>query len=402
MKLESISAAFKLLLEFALVLGLVAVVTPRAQAQIFNAVYSFTGGSDGGIPLAGLMIDEAGDLYGTGSYAGPGGYGVVFKVNQRGKETVLHGFTGGTDGANPQSSLLMDAAGNLYGTTIAGGASGAGTVFRVTGKRRETVLHSFTGQTDGAKPEAALAMDAAGNLYGTTTAGGSAGNGTVFKLALPTKLGRKWKEKVLYSFGTGTDGTIPVSGVTFDAAGNIYGTTSAGGSYGYGTVYQLTPSKSGWKENILYNFQGGNDGDVPYAGLIIDQSGNLYGGATGGGTGAGGTIFKLTPSSSGWTFTVLYNIPGWTLSGPFRDLKMDASGNLYGTTHCDGSYSDGTAYKLTPSDGAWTYTSLYEFTGGSDGLFLYSNLVFDKHGNLYGTASVGGVGGYGVLFKITP
>jgi uncharacterized repeat protein (TIGR03803 family) len=400
MKLGSISASIKHALVFALVFGLAAVEIPEAQAQTFSAIYSFTGGSDGGIPLDGLMIDGAGNLYGTASYGGPGGNGVVFKVNPRGKETVLHGFTGGTDGAKPEASLVMDATGNLYGTTTAGGASGAGTVFKVTRYGKEKVLYTFTGTTDGASPEAALVMDKAGNLYGTTTAGGSAGNGTVFKLAPRKKQGGEWKEKVLYSFGQGTDGAVPVAGVTL-VSGNLYGTTSAGGTYGYGTIFQLTPSKSGWTENTLYNFQGGNDGDVPYAGLIVDQSGNLYGAATGGGTGAGGTIFELSPSNGGWTFTVLFNIPGWTLSGPFRNLMMDASGNLYGTTHCDGSYGDGTVYELTPSGGTWTYTSLHAFAG-TDGYFSYSNLVFDKQGNLNGTVSVGGANGYGVVFKIAP
>ena len=338
MKLESISAAFKLLLEFAFVLGLVAVVTPRAQGQTFSIFHAFSGGSDGAGPLAGLTIDAGGNLYGTTSVGGASSAGTVFKITGKGTEVVLHSFTGGADGANPQASLVMDALGNLYGTTMAGGAAGVGTVFKITKKGHETVLYRFTGSTDGASPIAALTMDKVGNLYGTTTAGGSTGNGTVFRLSPPKQKGRKWTEKVLYSFGQGTDGATPVAGVTLDAKHNLYGTTSVGGSYGYGTVFQLKQSKSGWKENILYNFQGGNDGSVPYAGVILDSSGDLYGGATGGGTGAGGTIFELTPSSGGWTFSVLYNIPGWSLSGPFRNLMMDASGNLYGTTHCDGAY----------------------------------------------------------------
>jgi uncharacterized repeat protein (TIGR03803 family) len=399
MKSGLILAPFKHVLKFAFVLGLVAVVTPRAQAQIFSVIYNFTGGSDGGSPLAGFTIDEAGNLYGTGSYGGPGGYGVVLKVDQSGQETVLHGFTGSTDGADPQASLVMDPTGNLYGTTNAGGASGAGTVFRVGRYGKETVVYSFTGGTDGANPVGALVRDTAGNLYGTTTAGGSNGTGTVFQLV---KKSGKWTEKLLYSFGQGTDGATPIAGVTLDAKHNLYGTTSAGGSYGYGTVFQLKRSKSGWKENILYNFQGGNDGGVPYAGVIVDHAGNLYGGATGGGTGAGGTIFELKPVKGSWIFSVLYNIPGWTLSGPFRNLKMDASGNLYGTTHCDGDYSAGTVYKLTRSGGTWTYTSLYVFTGANDGLFSFSNLVLDKQGNLYGTTAFGGSNGYGVAFKITP
>ena len=296
--------------------------------------------------------------------------------------------------------MIIDAAGNLYGTTSVGGASNAGTVFKVTGKGQETVLYSFTGGTDGANPVAALVMDAAGRLYGTTSAGGSKGNGTVFRLARG-KTG--WKEEVLYRFGSGTDGTIPVAGVTLDATGNLYGTASAGGTHGYGTVFQLKPSKSGWKENILHDFEGGDDGTVPYAGLIIDQSGNFYGAATGGGTGGGGTVFKLTPSSGRWKFTVLYSLTGWTISGTFRNLLLDTSGALYGTTHCDGANAAGTVYKLTPSrKGSWTYTSLYVFTGGTDGLFSYSNPVLDKQGNLYGTTNLGGANGFGVVFKVKP
>ena len=402
MKLGSIPVAFKLLPEFAFVLGLAAVVTPLAQAQTFSVVYSFTGGSDGGNPLAGFTIGAAGNLYGTTSAGGASGAGTAFKITGKGTELVLHNFTGGADGANPQAKLHMDASGNLYGTTIAGGASGVGTVFKITRKGNETVLHSFTGSADGASPIATLTMDGAGNLYGTTTAGGSAGNGTVFRLAPPKKKGENWTEKVLYSFGSGADGATPVAGVTLDAKHNLYGTTSAGGTYGYGTIFQLKRSKSGWTENILYNFQGGDDGSVPYAGVILDHSGNLYGGATGGGTGGGGTIFELTPSNGTWTFSVIYNIPGWSLSGPFRNLMMDASGNLYGTTHCDGDYSAGTVYELTPSGGTWTYTSLYVFTGSSDGQFSYSNLVLDKQGNLYGTTGYGGADGAGVVFQIKP
>jgi uncharacterized repeat protein (TIGR03803 family) len=367
-----------------------------------SIVHAFSGGSDGANPLAGLTINAGGNLYGTTSAGGPSGAGTVFKITPKGTELVLHSFSGGADGANPQASLVMDALGNVYGTTIAGGASGVGTVFKITKKGYESVLYSFTGSTGGASPIAGLTMDTVGNLYGTTTAGGSAGNGTVFRLSPPKQKGGKWTEKVLYSFGQGTDGATPVAGVTLDAKHNLYGTTSAGGSYGSGTVYQLKRSKSGWTENILYNFQGGNDGSVPYAGVIFDSLGNLYGGATGGGTGAGGTIFELTPSNGGWTFSVLYNISGWSFSGPFRNLMMDASGNLYGTTHCDGTYQAGTVYKLTPSGSTWTYTSLYVFTGGTDGYFVYSALVFDKQGNLYGTTEDGGPNYEGMVFKIKP
>jgi uncharacterized repeat protein (TIGR03803 family) len=404
MKLGLTSAIGKRVLALAFVLGLAAIVAPLVQGQTFSVVHSFTGGSDGGASLAGFTIDADGNLYGTASYGGTTEYGVVFKVSNTGEETVLHDFVGGTDGANPDGRLLRDSAGNLYGTTFAGGAFGAGTVFKLTAQGKETVLYSFTGKTDGAKPYAGLIMDAVGNLYGTATAGGSNGTGTVFELTIPVKKGGRWREKVLHSFHAGTDGATPIAGVTFDATGNVYGTTSAGGIYGFGTIFKLSPSQSGWRESILHNFQNATDGAVPYAGLVFDQAGNLYGAAAEGGTGSdvGGTIFKLTPAGHGWTFGVLYSLPGWDISGTFRDVLFDASGNLYATTHCDGAYESGTVYKLTPSNGTWTYTSLYVFTGGSDGQYSFSNLVFDKQGNLYGTTNVGGANNFGVIFKIAP
>jgi uncharacterized repeat protein (TIGR03803 family) len=400
MKLGLTSAVGRRLMAFAFVLGLPVAATPRAQAQSFSVVHNFTGGSDGGNPLAGFTVDAAGNFVGTTSAGGTSGVGTVFKVTEKGKEIVLHTFTGGTDGANPEAGLYVDmTTGNLFGTTNAGGAYGAGTVFEITRYGQETVLYSFTGKTDGANPQAALIMDAKGILYGTTSAGGASGNGTVFSL---NKKAGHWIERVLYSFGSGTDGTIPVSGVMFDAAGNLYGTTSAGGSYGYGTVFQLKRLKYKWTESILHYFQNASDGAVPYGGLILDQSGNLYGAATDGGTGGGGTVFELTPLNSGWTFTVLYSLPGWGISGTYRNLLLDASGNIYATTHCDGANNSGTIYELTQSGGTWTYASLYVFTGGSDGQYSFSNLVFDKLGNLYGTTEQGGADGYGVIFKVKP
>ena len=403
MRFTGISLNGVLVLASAVGLATVA-IPPRLQAQTFTVIYTFTGGSDGANPLAGFAIDGLGNLYGTATYGGTPGDGVVFKLSASGQETVLHAFTGGTDGANPEASLIMDKSGNLYGTTYSGGVSNAGTVFMVTRGGKEKVLHSFAGGTDGASPVAGLTMDNAGNLYGTTTAGGSSGNGTVFKLAVPTVAGGAWKESLLYSFGSGTDGTIPVAGVTFDAAGNLYGTTSAGGTYGYGTVFQLARSKSGWTENILHDFALGIDGGVPYAGLVPNGTGGFYGAASDGGSGGengGGSVFELTHTSGGWTFAVLYDLSGWGISGTFRNILLK-SGNIYATTHCDGDYSAGTVYELTPANGTWTYSSLYVFTGGTDGTFSFSNLVFDKAGNLYGTTNVGGANGYGVAFKVTP
>jgi uncharacterized repeat protein (TIGR03803 family) len=398
MKPESISASGKLMLALALVLGPLG-ATPWTQAQTFSVVHNFTGGSDGGDSMNGFVVTGK-ILYGTATSGGAFNNGVVFKLNTTTDvETVLHSFAGGTDGANPQGSLLWEKGGHIYGTTTAGGASGLGTVFEVTGEK-ETVLYSFAGGKDGADPTAGLILDATGNLYGTTSQGGSSSNGTVFELAAPKTKGGNWTESVLYSFGKGKDGSAPVGGVNFDATGNLYGTTSAGGAHGYGTVFQLVPGTV-WTENILYSFENADDGAVPYAGLISDKAGNFYGAATEGGTGGGGTAFKLTLANGKWTFDVLYSVPGWGISGSYRNVVLDSSGNLYATTHCDGNYSAGTVYELTPSGGTWTNTVLYNFTGDADGLYSFSNLVLSD-GKLYGTTKYGGASGNGVIFEVTP
>ncbi|MGD0569471.1 MAG: choice-of-anchor tandem repeat GloVer-containing protein [Candidatus Sulfotelmatobacter sp.] len=397
MKTKTVLAAGKCVLAFTFVL-VQFVVAPRAQAQTFKVVYNFTGGSDGGNPLDGLTSDGAGNLYGTTYTGGVSGNGTVFKFSGS-SETVVHNFAGGSDGANPEGGLIRDAQGYFFGTTTAGGASGAGTVFAVSAAGKEVVLYTFAGGADGSNPQAGLILDASGNLYGTTSAGGANGNGTVFKLSHPTK-GSKWTETILYSFGTGSDGAVPLAAVKFDKAGNLYGTTSAGGSYGYGTIFQLTPAGSSWTETILHDFQDADDGAVPYGGLIADKSGNFYGSATEGGTGGGGTIFELTQASGDWTFTVLYSNPGWGISGSYRNLTLDASGNLYGTTHCDGADSAGTVYKLSQESGSWTYTSLYVFTGGTDGQYSYSNPVVEGD-RVFGTTRFGGANGGGVVWEIT-
>jgi uncharacterized repeat protein (TIGR03803 family) len=391
---ELSSVRCKYVLAFSLVLGVAVLGTPSSQAQTFSIIHNFAW-NDGANPLAGLAIDSNETLYGTTSAGGSSGYGVVFAMNLAGSEKVLYNFTGGADGASPQSSLILDSLGNLYGSTYSGGTYGAGTVFEVTKGGKEKVLYSFTGGTDGASPIAGLAMDSTDNLYGTTFGGGAYGGGTVFEV---TKGG---KEKVLYSFGQGADGADPVAGVTLGTKGTIFGTTSTGGTYGYGIIFQLSPSSSGWRETVLHTFEMESDGGTPYAGLVFDQSGNLYGGATSGGDGGGGTIFELTPSGAGWNFTVLYGLVGWDVSGPFRNLMVDSSGTIYGTTHCDGTGQAGTAYELTQSGSSWTYNSLYVFSP-VDGYYVYSNLVFDKRGNLYGTASVGAGNNYGAVFKVTP
>jgi uncharacterized repeat protein (TIGR03803 family) len=403
MKTTPLTALARQALAFVILLSLGVLAAPLAQAQTFSVIHNFTGGTDGALPLSGpLMVD--GNLYGTASTGGSSGAGVVFEMSPAGEETVLHEFTGGSDGMTPEGHLVADKSGNLYGTTYAGGAANAGTVFKVTPAGVETVLFSFPVSADGASPVAGLTFDAAGNLYGTTSLGGASGNGTVFKLSPPTGSGGTWTEEVLYSFGTGTDGAIPFAGVTLDAVGNLYGTTSAGGTYTYGTVFELSKSGSSWKETILHEFALGSDGGVPYAGLVADSRGNFYGAATEGGEGGqsgGGTVFELTKEHGKWKFAVLYELSGWGISGSYRNL-MVVGDTIYAATHCDGANNAGTVYELTRSGNTWTYNSLYVFAGGTDGTYSISNLVADSEGNLYGVTLLGGASDYGVAFKVTP
>jgi uncharacterized repeat protein (TIGR03803 family) len=415
-----------------LALAILSVLTPgatqAAQAQSFNVLHNFTGGPDGSAPVAGLTIDPAGNLYGTAS-AGGTGYGTVFRLvykNSAWTFTPLYSFAGGNDGGQPQARVVFGPDGTLYGTTAAGAGNGCngegcGVVFNLKPSPRacttalcpwlEAVLYRFSGGGDGGDPNGDVIFDRTGNLYGTTVLGGPdcyfRGCGVVYQLTLSAASG--WTERVLYSFSLGDDGAFPVGGLIADNAGNLYGTTFgySDGIYApYGTVYELTPSGSGWAEKTLYTFQGGSDGGSPDAGLIADQMGNLYGATTSFGTGGGGTVFEMMPSGGNWTLVTLYGLIGFNGSsqpGPYASLVMDESGSLYGTTRNDGASGNGSVFKLTRQlDGSWTYTSLHDFTGAADGGFPYSNVVFDTNGNLYGTAYRGGAYGGGVVWEITP
>lgn len=386
-------------------LGIALMAGPGARAQTFSVVHTFTGGTDGGNPQDGLVMASSGNFYGTTSAGGEHGAGSVYELTASGTLTTLYSFTGGADGGTPTASLIVGGA-YLYGTASTGGAQGAGAVFEVTLSGKETVLYSFKGgATDGSAPGAALTRDATGNLYSTTFSGGTSDNGTVFKLTRPAKGSTTWTEQVLYSFGPPDDGANPVSGVAFDRAGNLYGTTSVGGQYSYGNVYELVKSGTTYTEEILHQFALLSDGGTPYAGIIVDGSGNLYGAATDGGQGGengGGTVFEMTKTDGVWNFKVLYSLAGWGISGSFRNLLLVAPGKLYGTTHCDGANNDGTVFELTESNGVWSYTSLFVFPGGDDGYYLFSNPIVDHSGNIYGTTRYGGEYGYGVIFKIVP
>ncbi len=382
---------------FVLALACCFVLVQTTRAQSFNVIHNFTGGTDGANPMNGLMLGASGYMYGTTSAGGAYNNGTVFRIAPQGNFQTIYAFEGGADGSTPQSFLIEDSAGHLYGTTSAGGAFGGGTVFRITNNTK-TILHNFGSGSDGSAPLGGLVFDRAGNLYGTTSAGGANGNGAVFMLS---PRGIVWGETVLYSFGTGTDGAIPYAGVTLDSAGDVLGTTSAGGSSGYGTIFELSKQNS-WAETIVYNFTNQDDGAVPYAGLIADGLGNFYGAATEGGSQGGGSIFELTPSGSGWNFTAFQSLPGSGISGTFRNLMLSSNGTIYATTHCDGQYDAGTVYELVPgAGGTWTYSLLYTFTGGTDGLYSYSNLVTFAN-RLYGTTRQGGTYGNGVVFAVFP
>ena len=376
----------------------------------FGVDYAFKGGASGAGPAAALIQDPAGNLYGTTSQGGdlscpdnPNvGCGVVFRLDTRNREKVLHAFAGGaSDGATPYGRLVMDGSGNLYGTTSSGGAFGLGTVFKIDPSGTETVLYSFSGGIDGANPYAGLVMDGADDLYGTTENGGASNSGTIFKIDAGGN------ENVLYTFKGGTsDGADPKAGLTFDPAGNLYGTTFSGGSGGYGTVFELNTSGA---ETVIYNFTGGADGGNPFGGVTRDSTGVLYGTAENGGShspvGRGGPVpdghYGCCKGSlyalDGDNFSVMYTFTGGNDGGsPASDLVLSA-GVLYGTTLVGGPGHRGTAFSLTIS--TRSESVLHGFTGKADGGTPQAGLLMNGAGVLYGTAEGGGRNQKGTVFQ---
>jgi len=406
------------------IFGTTVLLAALCAAQQETVLHSFGGGTDGRNPDCGLVMDDAGNLYGTTGNGGIHGWGTVFKLSPRQgegwNETVLHNFGNGSDGRHPYCGLMFHA-GILYGATYGGGIHGAGTVFILApgedGNWAETVLHSFGKGTDARLPNGNLILDGAGNLYGTTWQGGihsycfyGSGCGTVFELS--PRAGGGWMETVLHSFGNNRDGQGPGSGVIMDDAGNLYGTTLMGGIHNSGTVFELSPrAGGGWTETVLHNFGNGSDGQSPSGGLIMDGVGNLYGTTDGGGIHGAGTVFKLSPrAGGGWTETLLHSLTSgyWSVAG----LLMDPDGNLYGTTEWGGNYVNcssgcGIVFELSPqADGGWTETVLHRFDG-ADGQWPFAGLIMDGAGNLYGTTSSGGIhhncdGTCGTVFELSP
>jgi uncharacterized repeat protein (TIGR03803 family) len=391
--------------------------------------------SKGATPEAGLIADAAGNLYGTTS--GGGAFdcncGVVFMLSPPAAgatawtETVLHTFQGyPDDGGVPLGSLAFDDAGNLYGTTLLGGASQAGTVFKLTRPRpgqmrwTETLIYQFSGTNgDGQFPYSSLAIDAAGNLYGTSFLGGASDLGLAYELVAPVG-GADWTLRPLHAFAGGGDGANPISGLTFDGQGNLYGTTFSDGvsCCSGGTVFMLVRSGGGVAETVLHTFTdtitgvGGKpyDGGLPYGNLVLDPLGNLYGTTLIGGSGQiipgeasnAGTVFELMPPGEGgsaWHEILLHSFNGDTGDpstadgqSPYGGLVLDAAGNLYGTTAQGGINDLGTVFELSPPVGGgtiWTQTVLHNFSGYPDGDGPYGTLILGASGSLFGVTRNG-------------
>ncbi|HEY3971811.1 MAG TPA: choice-of-anchor tandem repeat GloVer-containing protein [Candidatus Sulfotelmatobacter sp.] len=407
-------------------------LTPASSHWTETTLFTMADSQTQGGRPNGVTLDSAGNIYGTSAQGGVNNDGVVFELvrgsGSQYTESVLHVFAGGNDGNSPYGTVSIDSAGNLYGTTYGGGSgsttcASCGTVYRLSPSLstwKETILHDFVGETDGANPQGAVLIDPSGDLIGTTRLGTEANFGTVFELA-----GGSYNETQVYGFPA-TDGAQIRGGLVEDAAGNFYGVAATGGvnqcplsNFGCGLIFKLSRQSNGtWARTIIHNFTGtqNGDGDYPQGSLIFDSAGNLYG-TTSNSVYGGGTVFKLTPTASGgWSFRTIYEFGRHNHSdgaSPWGTLVMDKAGNLYGTTVSGGtgSYLNcnycGTVFKLAPtSNHEWTESVIYNFQGLQDGSFPIAGLSIDAAGNLYGTTAEGGIGtgdqGLGVVFKLSP
>jgi uncharacterized repeat protein (TIGR03803 family) len=377
-------------------------------SQTLTVLHTFNS-RDGQFPDGGLVHGSDGNLYGTTSSGGAHGNGTVFKITPSGKFISIYNFAGGGDGAYPMSSVIRDSAGNIYGTTQSGGPADnlGGVVFKITSSGHESVLHAFTGGADGGNPEGDLIRDSSGNLYGTTRSGGdkkckydsfAVGCGVVFKLDAAGT------ETVLHTFEGGLDGANPWGGLVMDSAGNLYGTTERGGRHDAGQVFKIDRARH---KIVVHDFDPGfhMDGKNPRYGLSFGPGGILYGV-----TPIGGDVNAANPVGNGTVFkvdvhnvvTTIYSFEGLPSDGyvPDGPVARDAAGNLYGTTAGGGANDAGTVYKVDPSGNE---TILYNFIGGTDGWEPSGRLYVTSSGTVFGTASLSSdIDGYGVIFKITP
>jgi len=416
------------------VVGLVFSVTAIAAQETIFLNYNGKNGSGPAVTMAadkaGNLFGTTNFGGADSSGCGGTGCGTVFELAYSGGKytyKIIHSFGAGTDGQIPNAQLIVDSHGNLYGDTYLGGTNGFGSIFTMhrnpTGAWTEKVIYNFTGGSDGANPQSTLAFDAAGNLYGTASGGGIVsslctvivGCGTIFKLTPGSN--EQWTETTLYQFAGTPDAWFPLAGLVVAANGVLYGTTNAGGVNGLGTVYALKQVHGVWTEKILHSFNlDGTDGIFPVVGLTADAAGNLYGPAINGGStlsGCGGVgcgiIFEFVAPT--WTEKILYSFTGGTDGGgPATNLIFDGSGNLYSTgayggssgTGCGGS-GCGVVFELKPNgSGGWSESTLHSFGLGSDGSLPYGGVIFGADGNLYGTTYQGGASGLGIAYKLVP
>ncbi len=370
-------------------------------------LHSFTGGLDGVDPASGLTLDKSGNLFGSTFFGGSANAGTIYKLSPNSggwTETVLYSFKGGTtDGANPEGNVLVGPKGQVVGTTVSGGPSGYGVLFALIPSGAtyvEKALHAFPKFTS---PTSGVIADRFGNLYGESS-GGALGFGAVYEMKRTTT---GYKYVLLYSFAAGSDGADPFGGVILDSAGNLYGTTASGGSCVCGNVFELKKGTNGtYTESILYQFTGSSDGVNPESALAMDSSGNLFGTTLlGGDTSCAspygcGEVFELQNTGGVWTKTTLH---AFTDSpdghGPTAGVTFDSHGNLFGTTGNGGIAGTGALYELSPTTSGWSESVVYSFTNGTDGGFVETPVVFDSNGNLFGTAGSGGTAGDGVAYE---
>ena len=364
-------------LAVACALAVMTVVPVEAQVQEL-VLHNFAVGR-GATPVGGVTLAPDG-IYGTTTDGGTAGFGVVYKLDTAFHYTVLHNFTG-ADGSYPSAGVIRDSAGNLYGTAYEGGTADWGVVYKLDSAGNYTVLYNFTGGADGGYPSAGVIRDSAGNLYGTATRGGTAGDGVVYKLDSAGTY------TVLYNFTGGVNGWYPQAGVSRDTLGNLYGATTNGTSQADGVVYKLDADGN---YTVLHRFAVSTFPN----GVILAPDG-LYGTTVGGGAGSG-VVYKLGASAD---YTVLHNFTGGADGGgPYAGVIRDSAGNLYGTTYSGGTAGAGVVYKL---DTAGNYTVLYTFTGGADGGGPQAGVIRSPAGYLVGTTNGGGSDGGGVVFVLT-
>ncbi len=353
-----------------------------ADNPCVGGVYNYNAG--GGT----LVQASNGALYGTTEGGGAYGHGTVFGITKDGKLITLYSFSGGSDGGVPWFGLVLATDGNLYGVTTSGGVSNNGTIFKITQVGKLTTLYRFGSEYSAPTIYAALVQAADGDLYGVTRTGGTSGNGTVFKITLSGRL------TTLYSFSGGLDGAVPQAPLVQATNGDLYGTTYSDGAYGDGTIFKITPSGT---LSVLDSFDG-SDGGASQAGLIQATDGDLYGTGKFGGTYGGGSVYRLTPTGK---LTTLYSFSGGADgSGPNSVLIQATDSNFYGTTEGGGTYGTGTIFKISPSGKQTTlyeFSSAYSGPGNS----IYAGLFQATNGDLYGTTQYGGSADDGTFFSFS-